>query len=514
VAPEVVRDRDRKPNVSAEIMPEMRSANRKGVRADFSVASSIVFEDAELSAVREGGVGTLHLASTGELLGGKSAVISASEAAARDQVIAEDVYQCAAFRASGTGYPSTLMGYHAQLRQFFLDANWEADLRERWDAGRPGPRPAFDPDLLEGMAILAGERELLCEADSDDDILRWLRLADEWGVEVAIVGGREAWRVADVLRKRGVPVFLTLDWGDEVDDPDEDSKREDAEEGEAEGEEPDVGEAEPAADVGEPDSAEDEDAAQEEPSWEYTEPIAVRREKRARWEEGRDCALRLHEAGVSFTFCSGKSSSEKMIKRVRTLVEVGLPSEVALAALTSDAAALLGLEGRVGEVGEGAVANLCIWGGDPFSEKPQLAAVIVDGGLKEFDLDDDEPTEAPDGEIEIDGAWEYEFSSSEAGSISMKLRMDESGAVTGEITVKNRFMEKPKTDVISGRVSGERLTLSTDLDIEGFSVEIEFEGELSGDIYEGEASWIFSGGSQESGFTAKRTPMKTQEVQR
>ena len=177
-APKIIRDRDKKPDVSAEIMAEMRSANRKGVRAAFSVASAIQFEDGDLSLMREEGVGTLHLAPTGELLGGMSAVVSAADAAARNQVIAEDVYQCAAFRASGTGYPSTLMGYHAQLRQFFLDSKWEADLRARWDSGRPGPRPAFDPDLREGESILSGERRLLCEANSDDDILRWLRLAE------------------------------------------------------------------------------------------------------------------------------------------------------------------------------------------------------------------------------------------------------------------------------------------------------------------------------------------------
>ena len=224
-APEIVTDRDRKPDVSAEIMAEMRTANRKGIRAGFSAAETLSFNDDELSGVRKSGFGTLHVAPSGELLGGKSAVISASEAAARDQVIAEGVYQCAAFGASGTGYPSTLMGYHAQLRQFFLDASWNADLSVRLDEGRPGPRPSFDGDLSEGEVILRGERRLLCEAETDDDILRWLRLKDEWqtkgwDVQIAIVGGREAWRVADVLREREIPVILTLNWGDEVKDPD------------------------------------------------------------------------------------------------------------------------------------------------------------------------------------------------------------------------------------------------------------------------------------------------------
>ena len=522
-APKIIRDRDKKPDVSAEIMAEMRSANRKGVRAAFSVASAIQFEDGDLSLMREEGVGTLHLAPTGELLGGMSAVVSAADAAARNQVIAEDVYQCAAFRASGTGYPSTLMGYHAQLRQFFLDSKWEADLRARWDSGRPGPRPAFDPDLREGESILSGERRLLCEANSDDDILRWLRLADEWGVEIAIVGGREAWRVAGVLRERGVPVFLTLDWGDEVEDPDEDADSDESSEEEGESSEADEGAGEsPSKETGgeeasseaEEDPAVEEPAAEEEISWEYTVPLAVQREKRARWEEGRDGALRLHEAGIKFAFCSGKSSAEKMLEKVRTLVEVGLPAEVALSALTAEAASLLGLEGRVGAIKEGAIANLCIWAGDPLAKKPRLAAIIVDGVLEELDIEEEEASEAPDGDIELDGAWEFSLKNSEAGSISMKVTMDPAGAVKGDVTVKNRFMDEPQTEKVSGRLSGKKLSLSSDLDIEGFTVELEFEGEVSGGVYEGEVTWTFSGGSTEDSFTAKRKPEEREEVQR
>jgi len=531
VAPEIVSDRDRKPNVSAEIMPEMRAANRKGIRAGFSVAETLSIGEDELSGIRGGGFGTLHVAPTGELLGGKSAVISASDAAARDQVIAEDVFQCAAFRASGTGYPSTLMGYHAQLRQFFLDAGWSAELRARWEDGRPGPRPAFDVDLREGEAIIAGERRLLCEADTDEDILRWLRLMDEWNskgasVKIAIVGGREAWRVSEVLREREIPVFLSLDWGEEVKDPDKDKgeeEDEESEEGANEDEEPDSEDAESSeeAAIQEPEDEEAEGApeadasADDEVSWEYTEPLEVRRERRKLWEEGRDCAIRLHEAGVPFAFGSGKSASKKMLEKVRTLVKEGLPADAALTALTSRAASMLKLSERVGAVDEGYVANLCIWAGDPTAKKPRLAAVIIDGVIEEFDLKEKEEAEgSPDEGLEIDGSWTFDYVEDEAGTTSMRLEMSEDGAVKGEVTVQNRFMEKPQTEELTGRVLGKTLSLSAEIGIEGFIVEIDFEGEVSGTSYEGEATWTFSQGSQKSHFTAERAPERQEEVQR
>jgi hypothetical protein len=107
----------------------------------------------------------------------------------------------------------------AQLRQFFLDSRRQIELQERYEQGRPGTRPPFDAQLAAGAEIVAGKLPLLCEANESDDVERWLRLSDEFGLKPNIVGGLEAWRVKDVLTQRGMTVVLTLDWGKEVKDP-------------------------------------------------------------------------------------------------------------------------------------------------------------------------------------------------------------------------------------------------------------------------------------------------------
>ena len=70
----------------------------------------------------------------------------------------------------------------------------------------------------------------------------------------------------------------------------------------------------------------------------------MREEKRRLWEEGRDCAIKLQQAGVPFTFGSANSGAAELLKKVRTLVEKGLPSDAAIAALTTNAAKWLGDE--------------------------------------------------------------------------------------------------------------------------------------------------------------------------
>ena len=92
--------------------------------------------------------------------------------------------------------------------------------------------------------------------------------------------------------------------------------------------------------------------------------------------------------------------------------------------------------------------------------------------------------------------------------------MSEGGAVTGDVTLQNRFMEQPRTVEVRGRVSGKTLTLEAELDIEGFGIEVDFEGEVKGSTYEGIATWTFSRGSREQSFTAKRAPEGREEVQR
>ena len=150
----------------------------------------------------------------------------------RDLVVRPDVFAHASFNANGPGYPSTLMGYHAQLRQFFHDAKRQDELERRYAQGRPGMRPAYDDELTQGRTLLSRERMLGCEADSYRDMERWFKLADEFGFHVGFAGGREAWRVASELAARDVSVVLTLDWGKEVKDPlakkDEEKRRKEA----------------------------------------------------------------------------------------------------------------------------------------------------------------------------------------------------------------------------------------------------------------------------------------------
>jgi hypothetical protein len=444
--------------------------------------------------------------------------VTTREAATRDRVARDEVFFHGAFTANGPGYPSTLMGYFAQLRQFFLDSQRQVELARRYAAGRPGTRPPFDAELAAGVTLLGRERRLLCEANSAADIERWLRLADEFRLEVDFAGGLEAWRVREELARRGATVALSLDWGKEVKDPrpKEDAKPEAKTEAKTEstsGEGAPQSQEAAAAKPAEAEAAPAASPAEPEVAPEYVEPYAVRLERRLKWEEARDCALRLAEAEVRFTFGTALARPSELLEKVRTLVASGLSADDALDALTRSAAGFLGVSDRLGQIAPGFDATFTLWRKDPLIDKEASAAwVFVDGFPSEFKEEKKKARKGggPGEGIDPTGSWKLEFAVQGEGikSAELVLEMQKDGTVTGTLEVENPMGgAKIKTDV-EGQVSGDELEFDCTLDFGEFKIESTLTAKIEGDTLSGESSFHgpWSSEPTQQSFTGKRGP--------
>jgi imidazolonepropionase-like amidohydrolase len=484
---EQTADQDVPVDTGSDVRIDMREANRRGVQPSFRAVEALALGD-DAEGWRESGFGAALVAPGGSLLAGTSALCATRAAAARDLVLAADVFAHGEFRAPRGGYPSTLMGYIAQLRQVFLDARRHAALERRHAQGRPGPRPPYDAELDAVVQLLGGERILVVDAETDRDIRRWLKLSDDFGFRLAVSGGRDAWKMADELAVRGIPVVLTLDWGDEPEDPDADASEDEPEEG---------GEAQEAA------------ASSEEARWVYEEPLEVKRDRRRRWEETRDGVLRLSEAGVTLVFGSGGDGPEELLERVRALVAAGLPADVARAALTRGAADLLGVPGRLGEIAPGMDASFGIWTADPVTEDAQLTWLFVDGEPHEFELKEKGAAgEGPAEGVDVTGAWtlRYEGFGDEDQEARMVLEMDADGAVTGTVAMQSAFEETETSASFEGSVSGDVLNASGTFTFGEFELEISIELTIEGDEMRGTLTTSGGFGERESDARATRVP--------
>jgi imidazolonepropionase-like amidohydrolase len=88
----------------------------------------------------------------------------------------------------------------------------------------------------------------------------------------------------------------------------------------------------------------------------------------------------LEKAGVRFAFSSGGFQfSRNLPFQAARAVAWGLSREAAIRALTLDAARILGVDGQVGSIEPGKIANLVVVNGDPLEIRSQIRHVVIAG---------------------------------------------------------------------------------------------------------------------------------------
>ncbi len=241
-------------------------------------------------------------------------------------------------RGGGGGFPSSLMGIMAYVRQLWMDAQWYKSALETYEKNpQAGPRPAYDR-AAEG--VLAARRVLL-PASSRVEIERMTRFAADLKTPVILYGGHEAFRTIDLIKKSGLPVIVNVKWP---------TKQRDA------------------------------------------DPELV---ETLRTLETRDKApsspIELAKAGIPFAFTSdGLDAPADLIKAVKKSIDAGLKKEDAIAALTINAARIYSLDRRIGSIEPGKIANLTIIKGDLFDSSSKIQMVFIDG--RKYDPAPEAPT--------------------------------------------------------------------------------------------------------------------------
>ncbi len=96
---------------------------------------------------------------------------------------------------------------------------------------------------------------------------------------------------------------------------------------------------------------------------------------------------RLHRAGVRFCLTNGTLSNERNLPYAAgTAVAYGLPAEAGLAAITLEAARILGVADCVGSLEAGKDATLLITDGDPMEQPTAVERAWIGG--RAVDLND------------------------------------------------------------------------------------------------------------------------------
>ncbi|MDX1384881.1 MAG: amidohydrolase family protein [Thermoanaerobaculia bacterium] len=179
-----------------------------------------------------------------------------------------------------------------------------------------------DRDLaLEVLAgVLAGETPALITAQASTEIMSALRLQREFGFELLLDGAAEAYLLLDEIRDSGAPVIL--------------------------------------------------------------HPTMMRARGETR-NVSMETAAKLAEAGIPFALQSGYESyvpkTRVVLFEAAIAAANGLGFDRALAAVTIDAARILGIDDRVGSLEVGKDADIVLFDGDPFEYTSHVCRVVIDG---------------------------------------------------------------------------------------------------------------------------------------
>jgi imidazolonepropionase-like amidohydrolase len=231
----------------------------------------------------------------------------------------------------GGGYPVSLLGTIAFVRQSFLDAQHQQLEKQRYERTKSGvARPTYDPSLDAIQPALARTLPVAFDADLSREILRALNMAREFNLDPVITGAREADQVIADLKARNARIIYSLDY--------------------------------PSRSRALPPDAD--------------EPI---RELRARAQASKTPAA-LEKSGILFAFSSANMQQPRdFLRNAARAVKDGLSADAAVRALTINAARIAGAGDRVGSLEKGKIANVIVTDGDLFEDRTRIVHVFVDG---------------------------------------------------------------------------------------------------------------------------------------
>jgi len=321
---------------TAAVPPARGPEDRPFTTSWLKMADEVSAADPRIERARSAGFTTAASFPTRGIFAGQGAIIDLlSDVQPGVMVLAPSLGQyISVTRAGGGGgmgggFPGSLMGYIAYIRQIYLDAAHYQLVKDAYAKDPRGmERPAYDR-ALEG--VLESKRILL-PANRRVEIDRMLRFAAELKQPAILYGGRETFRpeAAALLKKYNAPVLLSMRWPERPRDAD-------------------------------------------------PEEVESMRTLETR-DKAASAPMVLESAGVKYAFYSdGLDQARDLQRAVKKAIDRGLPREAALRALTLSPAEIYGVADRVGSIEKGKIGNLVVTRGEIFDDRTKVEMILVDG---------------------------------------------------------------------------------------------------------------------------------------
>ena len=316
-----------RPKGSAHPNPKMR--------ADIDASEEFQADSKIAEKLRSQGFTTVLATPQVGLFRGQSALVTLADAPGSRLTTKRRVAQTITLeQTSGFfgGYPNSLMGVIAFVRQSLYDADW---YRRAWESFTKNPnqqRPETNNALSSLAEAVRGNQPVIGEASSDLNVLRLLNIGREFSLSIWIRGSGEEYRRLEAIKAARPKLIVPLNFPElpRVDTPEE--------------------------------------------------ALTITLEDLQHWDAAPENPGRLEKAGIPIALTAAElREPTTFLAQVRKAVDRGLSSDGALAALTISPAKWLGLDKQLGSLENGRNANIIVTDGDIFREKTKIREVWIDG---------------------------------------------------------------------------------------------------------------------------------------
>ncbi len=454
----------------------MRQDDRNGLTPEFAAAEHLSTKPEDLERYRQSGFVAVHVLPIGRIASGRGTVLNLAALPLRESLLVPASFAMLQLSERGGGdYPATNMGVHAHLRQAFLDAQRHATQRRLFADNVPNvTRPATDPALEALVAMRTPAIKTVFVASTRDDHDRALNFAAEHQLRPVIWGGHEAHFVTERLKKTQTDVIAHVDFGDE----------------------PKVDAAKPGDD----------------PYADVPEPQRVREHKRSEWKRRVAGLAELHKAGVRFAVSSrdGKSPAD-VLKGLRQAIANGLDRDAALAAITTQPAAMLGLDRELGTIAVGRPAYFVVMTGAFDNEQSKVRYIVINGQRYEYHKDAKPIAPPSPGEpapLQVGGTWTVEIDAAD-GKVRGELELTQS-----DRALSGRFKsDQGDGRLSSGKASKDAVEFVVSIGAGDNAVLLKFDAKLEGAVLRGNLKSPFGAATKWSATRVEPKPQPNATVQ-
>ncbi len=349
------------PDVDTPERPGDPGYKRAGIQPQRRPASLMKAGADALTKAPKHGFTAAGLGLKGQMLPGQVDLFFIQGNKTKDNVLKSGIGVLAQFEeAQGQAYPSTTMGVMSEFRQLFHDAK-ALNQQEHYFASVSSNYPAPEENkTLEALyPVMDQEQPFYFVADSKENIERMFWLQDELEFNAVLISGKEAYKKADELKERNIPVLASIDL------PEEPEWRASQKE-------------------------EGEEKEKEKPAEEVQEVTEEMRKFRERQQEAYKAYVqninKLIEAGVKVGYASNGLDLSDIHKNLKTLQEEGnLSGKQILKMFTQSTADVLGYGQKLGDLEEGRIANFTVFTKSFLDDETEAQYSVSNGQIMEFE---------------------------------------------------------------------------------------------------------------------------------